>query len=288
VNADSVQHTSAQEKFERSRDLVAITWDGKPPAHHLVCFDQRPAFDLLTVDYTGVATAPSLPIPHHHFRSLKTEGKGETFAVVADFLERTGQPYRYVGILDDDIVLKVSDINYLLHVAGCFDLDSFAPSLGSDGFHSHVHTLRQESRLLHPVPWVEVMMPFYKIELFKMAAPFFKHSISSWGIDKYVMPLVQKLADMPRTAVIDGILATHVRPIRSAGKVHSNGLTPFQEMDFVRERCIEYVEANHPELLNTKWFHETFDILGPVARARRKLQSLLRGGPSQSWQWKVP
>lgn len=274
--------------FERPRDLVAITWDGKELPHRLVCFDQTPAFDLLTIDYTGAAPTPTLPIANHHFRSLKTEGKGQTFSIVFDFLERSDRVYRYVGILDDDIVLKVSDINYLLHIAGCFDLDSFAPSLGEDGFHSHHHTLNQESRLLHPVPWVEVMMPFYKVELFKMAAPFFRHSISSWGIDKYVVPLMQKLSDRPRTAVIDGILATHVRPIRSSGKVHSNGLTPFQEMNIVRERCIEYVEERHPELLGTKWFQETFDILGPTARLRRKIKSLLRRRAPSSWQWKMP
>jgi hypothetical protein len=159
-----------QPSFGRPRDIIAITWDGRESPHRLVCFDQPPAFDLLTVDYTGVASTPTLPITNHHFRSLKTEGKGQTFAVVVDFLERSDRSYRYVGVLDDDIVLKVSDLNYLLHVAGCFDLDSFAPSLGTDGFHSHVHTLHEENRLLHPVPWVEVMMPFYKVDLFRMAS----------------------------------------------------------------------------------------------------------------------
>ncbi|MGE5540072.1 MAG: hypothetical protein ACM30I_15750 [Gemmatimonas sp.] len=276
------------ESAKALHDLVAITWDGKGVPHRLVCFDQTPAFDLLTLDYTGSADSPSPLVEHHHFRSVKTEGKGETFQVVADFLRNARRRYRYVGILDDDIILRVSDINYLLHVAGCFNLDSFAPSLGEDGFHSHVHTLRQDRRLLHPAPWVEVMMPFYKVELFEMAAPFFNLTISSWGIDKYVIPLMQKIAGMPRTAVVDGILATHTRPIRSAGKRHSNGLSPFEEMDLVRERCIEYVEAHHPELVRTRWFDETFELLGPIARLRRKLRLLRRGAPPPEWQWKAP
>lgn len=265
------------------RDLVVIAWDGRSTPHDLVHFDRPPAFDLLTFDYAGNAASPAPRAERHYFRSCKTEGKGQVLQAVAEFLNGAGERYRYVGILDDDILIRVSDLNHLLHVARCFDLDAFAPALADDAFHSHVHTLRRGLRLLRPVPWIEVMMPFYKVELFEMAAPFFASSISSWGIDKYVVPMVQKLSGMERTAIVDGVLASHVRPVRSGAKVHSNGLDPFQEMKLVRDRCIAYLATNHPDLVASEWFDETFEALGRAARLKRRLRRWLHGEPNGAW-----
>lgn len=261
-----------------ARDLVVITWDGRGAPHELVHFDQAPTFDLLTIAYMGNAECPKALAKHHYFRSCTTEGKGQIFQVVSEFLDACDENYHYVGILDDDILIKVSDIHYLLHVARCFALDAFAPSLGEDAFHSHPHTLKREHRLLRPVRWIEVMMPFYNVELFKMASPFFSSSISSWGIDKYAIPLMQKIRGMQRTAVIDGVVASHVRPVRSAGTMYSNGFNAFQEMELVRKRCVAYIEANDPDLLHTEWFRETFDVPGRGARLSRTLKRLIHGG----------
>lgn len=260
-----------------TRYLVVIAWDGLGELHEKVLFDQPPAFDLLTFDFSGKATAHNPLAGEHFFLSHSTEGKGQVLQLVADFLERSERRYRYVGIIDHDILIKISDIHFLLHVARCFDLDVFAPSLGTDAFFSFTHTLNRGRALLRPVPWIEIMMPFYKVDLFRTAAPFFRTTISSWGIDMYVIPLVQKITGLQRTAVIDGIVVSHVHPVQSGERLHSNGLNPYQEMEFVREYCMTYIETHYPELVGTDWFGETFNTLSLSARIKRKFRRWMRG-----------
>jgi hypothetical protein len=240
------------------RDLVLISWDGQSPLHQFVMFDAVPGFDILTFDYSGSASTPLPVCENHFFLSRKTECKGQIYDIAAQFLERSDESYRFVGLIDDDIVIKLSDINFLLHVAGSLGLHSVAPSLTHDSFFTYRHTLRQHKRLFHPVPWVEVMMPFYRVDLFRAAAPFFRHSISSWGFDVFVMPMFQKLTKMERTAIIDAVSATHMRPIQSGGRVYSNGLTAIEEMEKLRHLCIAHMEKNHPELVGGEWFEKTF------------------------------
>lgn len=260
------------------RDLVVIAWDGQGAPHELVHFDRPAGFDLLTFDYSGKAEPPAPRAERHYYRSSKAEGKGQVLQAVAEFLDETGEHYRYVGVIDDDILIRVSDIEYLLHVGRCFDLDVFAPALVADAFYSHTHTLRRGRRLVRPVPWIEVMMPFYKAEVFELAAPFFASSMSAWGVDKYVFPLVQKIGGKERTAIVDAVLASHVRPLRSGSKVHSNGLDPYQEMELVRNRCVAYLATNRPELVETPWFGETFDAMTFGEKAKRKIRRWFGGG----------
>ena len=242
----------------KERDLVLISWDGKSPLHQFVFFDAVPSFDLLTFDYSGAGSKPAPMATNHFFASRRTECKGHIYQEANRFLDGSDVAYRFIGLIDDDIVLKVSDINFLLHVSGRFGLHSVAPSLTHDSFFTYRHTLRQQERLFHPVPWVEVMMPFYRVDLFRMAAPFYVHSISSWGFDVFVMPMFQKLANMERTAVIDAVAATHMRTIQSGGKIYSNGMTAIQEMERLRQLCIAYIQEKKPELMATEWFERTF------------------------------
>lgn len=242
----------------KERDLVLISWDGKSPLHQFVLFDAVPAFDLLTFDYSGSAVKPPPIAANHFFMSERTECKGHIYQAASRFLDQSDVNYRFIGLIDDDIVLKLSDINFLLHIAARFGLHSVAPALTHDSFFTYRHTLRQQERLFHPVPWVEVMMPFYRVDLFRMAAPFFRHSISSWGLDVFVMPMFQKFANMERTAVIDAVAATHMRTIQSGGKVYSNGLTAIEEMEKLRHLCIAHIRETRPELIETEWFQATF------------------------------
>lgn len=242
----------------KERDLVLISWDGKSPLHQFVFFDAVPNFDLLTFDYSGTGSKPAPIAANHFFVSRQTECKGHIYQEASRFLEGSDVAYRFIGLIDDDIVLKISDINFLLHVSARFGLHSVAPALTHDSFFTYRHTLRQQERLFHPVPWVEVMMPFYRVDLFRMASPFYKHTISSWGLDVFVMPMFQKLANMERTAVIDAVAATHMRTIQSGGKIYSNGMTAIQEMERLRHLCIAHIQENKPELMSTEWFEKTF------------------------------
>jgi hypothetical protein len=238
--------------------LVVVSWDGKSQPHRFVGFDQEPAFDLLTFDYSGTGTKATADRSISRVLSKKTECKGEIFKEVAVFLEGNDAKYDYVGLMDDDVMIRMSDINHMIHIARSCDLDSFAPSLSHDSIHTHANTLRLENRLLHAVPWVEIMSPFYKTSLFLAAAPHYSLSKSGWGIDCFLMPLFQKIMKMEQVAVIDAIMATHMRPISSNTRRFSGGLTAFQEMELMGRFCVRYLKENHPELIDCDWYRNTF------------------------------
>lgn len=102
------------------------------------------------------------------------------------------------------------------------------------------------------------MMPFYRVDLFLAAAPHFAGNVSSYGIDKYLMPTLQKLMRMERTALVNSIAASHVRPISSGEKVFRNGCTGVMERARMRQACIDLIEAREPALKQTAWFRRIF------------------------------
>jgi hypothetical protein len=248
------------------RDLVVIAWNGRDEPYPAVHFDVPTAFDLLCFDYSGTAPVnlPMLAL------SQKTEGKGEVCAAVASWLRQCGREYEYVGLLDDDVLTRISDLNYLFHVARVLALDVFAPALSRDGDTAHGHMLRQENRVMHRVPWVDIMASFIRVPLYLAAAEHFAQSISAWGLDCFLLPLFQKLTGMEQTAVIDVVMVRHCRPIKSDTKVYANGRNGWQELDAVHACCLQLIRSRHPELLGTPWFHQTFELAYRQLRGRER------------------
>ena len=180
----------------------------------MVHLDAPAQFDLLLFDYSGtcVLTERVEQGQSCSVLSARTECKGDIYQALAAHLASTGQRPAYVGLIDDDIVIRVSDLNTVLHVARCHALDSFSPCLSHDSIYAHRWTLQRGHNLLNWVDWVEVMMPFYRFALFQAAAPHFAGNVSSYGIDKYLMPTVQKLLRMERTALVNTVLASPRAP----------------------------------------------------------------------------
>jgi hypothetical protein len=108
------------------------------------------------------------------------------------------------------------------------------------------------------VGFVEVMMPIYAVPLFRAAAPFFRHSISSYGIDQFVFPMLQKVTGAGDAAIIDAVTARHARPITSDKRRFSNGLTASEERIRLRSVCIDWLRREHPALVGSKWYHDVF------------------------------
>lgn len=260
--------------FRNSRTLAVITWDGISPPLGELEPDAAPDFDVLLFNYSGNGnqTAPLFPITAR--LSQATECKGQIFAAVSAYLSSTDAEYDYVGLIDDDIAIKVSSINTALAIAMDNALDSFAISLSKDSFFSHQEMMHRPGSDFHRVDWVEVMMPFYRAPLFQAGRPFFDRSISSWGIDQFLMPFLQKTMKMDKVAVIDRVQARHQRPITSDHRVYSNGLTARQEFRRIRRECLREIRTNHPQLLGTRWYYDTFAPFGRP-RSFRRLRLLL-------------
>jgi hypothetical protein len=249
-----------------ARTLILISWDGRsqPLAH--IEPDATPDFDIMLFDYSGGSNAPSAALPVRHQLSQKTECKGQIFSAFHAFLAASPESYDYVALIDDDIAVSVSSLNGAIALAAAAALDSFSLSLTPDSFVNHRRFVQQPGGTMRRVPWVEVMMPFFRRALFLAAGPYFERSISSYGIDQFVMPMVCKTTGMDRVAVIDAFAAGHHRPVTSDGRIYSNGLTAHQERVVLRKRCLEAVKLNWPDLRRTAWFYQTFAPFNGPAR----------------------
>jgi len=236
------------------RALLVYTWDGKASALGPITNDTDPDFDILLFDYSGEAMGPE----GVNLLSVKTQCKGEIFREVHGWLAPLASQYDYVGLFDDDIETRWSDLNRLLQIGRKHRLDAFAPALSHDSYFSHRQFLQKAGSDIRPIDWIEVMMPFYRTELFMAAAPYYANTISSYGLDQFAMVAVQKLYGFNRVAIIDAVVARHRRPITSDNDTFSNGLNAHQERRIVRRKAMAHVAAERPDLLGSRWYFRTF------------------------------
>lgn len=238
---------------------IIFSWNAKhdlPLAN--IIFDALPAFDLAVFDYSGAKADQSLThtslskgrltLPCQLI-SHATQCKGEMFYVCAMSLADDLAHYSYVAFVDDDILVRVSCLNSAIRYGMAFELTAFQPSLARCSYYSHLFTLQQQGNAVRMVDWVEVMMPFVRANLFLEASSFYQHSISSYGIDCYVWPVLAIAMNIGNGfAVIDNAICAHIRPISSGARVFSSGLTGLQEMEIIRQKLVEYLDLQCPEI----------------------------------------
>ena len=174
----------------RTRSLVLVSWDGQSEPWSMIHLDAAPEFDWILFDFSGRQAPGPRTLRGQPCLVLAgaTECKGEIYQALADYLAANSEVPDYVSLIDDDILLSVSDINRMLHLATCEGLDICSPALSHDSVYTHRWTLRQPSLMFRDVDWVEVMMPFYRGSLFMAGREQYRGNVSSWGIDKYLMP----------------------------------------------------------------------------------------------------
>jgi len=199
--------------------IVAVTWDGVSPALSHIFQDVPPQFEILLFDNTGKADkALFAHLPIKHYISHKTECKGDIIEhIFYYFQNNTNHPqanYKYIGIIDDDVYFSVSDLNKLLFLANLEELDVFQASLSHDGVNSHRQLVHKAGVIIQETLWVEIMAPFYDMEIFMAAGPYYQHSISGQGIDVYLIPTLQRILKKNKTAVVHAVQMKHRRPFR--------------------------------------------------------------------------
>jgi hypothetical protein len=109
------------------------------------------------------------------------------------------------------------------------NLDVFQPSLTHDSYFSHRQFLNKQGYHIIKQDWVEIMAPFYKLEIFYAFATYLKEHISGYGVDYLLVPTIQHLLNLNNTAVVHKVQIKHIRPIRSDIKVFSNFKTGLYE-----------------------------------------------------------
>lgn len=265
------------------KPLLLISWDGVSTPLAMVHLDAVPEFDWLLFDYTGRQASGTTELRGQRCMVLsgRTECKGEIYQALADYLSAGETTPEYVSLIDDDIVLGVSDINRVLHLGRCEGLDCFSPALSHDSRCSHRWMLRQPNRLYREVDWVEVMMPFYRGRLFMAGREYYRGNVSSWGIDKYLMPTLQQLGGWPRTALVDAVMASHRRPVTSGQKTYRNGRTADEESAAMKALCEQLIAQQKPALQGSDWYRRIF--LQHHARTRGQKLSRSLGRRLRRW-----
>jgi|688.fasta_scaffold446524_2 hypothetical protein len=219
--------------------LVVITWNGIETPLSCVYFDTKPNFKILLFNHKGDEfDNSSFNMNADYYLSKKTENKGQIFHYVNDYIKTNDINFYYIGIIDDDILFKVSDFNYMLFIANLYKLDIFQPSISNDSYFSHRKFVNRADVILYETEWIEIMAPFYRKELFQACENYFLKTISGQGIDLFLMPVLQKIYKMKKTAIIHAIMVKHLRPIRSHQRIYLNGLNNEQEIKIIRNDAI--------------------------------------------------
>jgi hypothetical protein len=206
-------------------------------------FDEEPHFSIFLFNYSGNGTDAQSKTSKNFDACInqKTEFKGEVLAVLAAHLNNLN--YRYVGILDDDQEISIAAINLLLREAVSLGADLFQPSITHDSYHSHTCFLRQAHRTAERVNWVEIMSPFLRKALFESGLSFYRENISSYGIDLYLFPYLQKKLGLTNTYLMHNVAIKHNKPVTDGSKIFSNGLDARQEGELLRKKILELIEA---------------------------------------------
>jgi hypothetical protein len=160
--------------------------------------------------------------------------------------------FTYIGLLDDDLLISINDLNKLLFIANLEKLDVFQASLTHDSYYHHRQFIHKQGYITQETSWVEIMAPFYSQAVFNASGPYLNKSISGTGTDAYLIPTIQQLISKTKTAVIHAISMKHCRPIRTGNRIFSNNKTCMQETNEMQFFCKDLYNTNIPN------FNQTF------------------------------
>lgn len=233
-------------KVQSYKSIVVVSWDGHSAPIAYLEQDVAAQFDLFIFDYSGQDHSAEIQaISPAYYYSKKTECKGDILEAVYDYLiHQKKVSFSFIGILDDDILIRFSDINQLLFIANIENLDVFQASLAHDSYYHHRQFIQKSGYVIQPTYWVEIMAPFYSYEVFFEAGKEFKRSISGTGIDVYLIPTVQVLLGKTKTAVVHAVKMKHCRPIRTDNRIFSNGKDNLTEIAELQAYCKSIVQSN--------------------------------------------
>lgn len=232
--------------------LIVVTWDGKSTPLEYIYKDvsfQQCQFDLLVFDYSGLENSAALQNVlgesiKYTYLSFATECKGQILNHIYDHIltAQIANNYQYIGIFDDDQYISVSDINKLLFIGALEKLDVFQPSLSQDSYYDNRQFINKPGYITLPTPWVEVMCPFYSMDIFMAFMPYCNNNISGTGLDVYLVPTIQYIVGKNNTAVIHAVQLKHCRPVRTGARRFSNQKTAVQEIQEMQKISLQLLK----------------------------------------------
>ena len=226
-----------------SEDLVVIACErGK----HCVVIDQTLPCRVVLFDWTGQGFEAGTNPHGFEVLSVATECKGHLMEEAWRQLPPPA-PGHYMGFIEDDVLLRSSDIQTLLATARIYNLSAAQPAVTfSSSLCQEYGWLRQRvGSCLHRVPIIEIMAPFLRRDLLDVSMPFLQGVRSGYGLDRFAIPLCAANLNIWRFAAIDCTPLTHVRAFSSLEKRFSNGLLSKEEELLIRQRLIRSMNIDN-------------------------------------------
>jgi len=229
-----------------NRPIIVVSWDGLTAPLSFIQQDAKADFDFFIFDYSGIDhRSIIMDFTTTFYLSKKTECKGDLIQAIYTFLlENNHKSFPYIGLLDDDILISISDLNKILFIANTEKLDVFQASLTHDSYYHHRQFIHKAGYLIQSTQWVEIMAPFYSNDVFFEAGKEFNRSISGTGIDVYLVPTIQVLLGKTKTAVVHAVQMKHCRPIRTDNRIFVNGKDNLTEISELQAYCKSLVNNN--------------------------------------------
>ena len=241
---------------------LIIAWDGVGIPFKWVQFDAIPQFDFVLFNFSDNNAIPATtenPYQYSELLNIRTEFKGSILKETYHYFKDQHE-IDFIGFIDDDIQISVASINQLIETAYEHSLDAFQAAVHPDSFYSHSYNVLDVAKTIQYVHWVEIMMPFYRKQLFDAADIFYEDCISSYGIDNYAMPYFQKVLGLNKVSVIHSVSMKHLRAVTDGSKVFSNGLTARQEGEKIRDEVLSMIKANYADLFSKRYLKEVYGV----------------------------
>ncbi len=224
----------------RADDLLVVACER---GRHCYIQDQPLPCRVVLFDWTGEGLEQGANPHGWQVLSLATECKGQLMEEAWRRLQLPAEGH-YIGFLDDDVILRSSDVATLLAVARIHNLTAAQPAVSfSSSLCREYGWLRQRAcSTLHRVPIIEIMAPFIRRDLLDLAMPFGEGIRSGYGLDRFALPLCATEIQAWRFAAVDLAPLTHVRVFGSLQRRFSNGLCSKEEELLVRQRLIQAMD----------------------------------------------
>lgn len=145
--------------------------------------------------------------------------------------------YRYVMLVDDDILFAPADISRYFSICEQYSLYLSQPSLAWGTNANHDVTLHNPVCAIRKVRFIEAMAPCFSTEALAHLIVTFRLTRSVWGIDYAWSSLMR---DQGKLAVVDSVQILHTRPVTLNGgafyaKLKEDNVDPFAEYRKIKD-----------------------------------------------------
>lgn len=208
----AIELTPIRLELDRRPNANLVVLQAGPQSVHRSWYRDRPrTWDLLVNYYDVRGNSPSLGDYAFAQVGTKFTGIDRLLREFPELFER----YRSVLLLDDDIELRMEQIDTAFAMVDAERLDLAQPSLTADSHCVWKPLFRKRDTGWRRLNAVEIMMPILSGRLLLEEGAVFGQSVSGFGIDLYLGKRVLERGG--EIGILDSVSVRHGKPIDDAG-----------------------------------------------------------------------